>query len=118
VEGRTKSEGRRALLEQALLALDRADEYRRLLAGQDPVMVSRGTGTPHLHPLIRAEKEARETFARLAGMLGLNWDPNEDGEATLTPYQQHLERNRQEYEARLTARAMESVRPHQDNGQS
>jgi hypothetical protein len=99
VRHRTKSSGRLALLEQCLRALDRADEVHRLLGTQELISVTKTTGAAHLNPLLRAEKEARETFARLAGMLGLQWNNAQDGESTApTPYQSFLERNRQKYE--------------------
>jgi hypothetical protein len=33
----------------------------------------------HINPLVKAEREARETFARLAKMLKLDWDHDVDG---------------------------------------
>ena len=86
------------MLEQCLRALDRADECHRLLGTQELVSVTKTTGAQHLHPLLRVEKEARETFARLAGMLGLQWDPAQDGgEPAPTPFQSMLAKNRAEF---------------------
>jgi hypothetical protein len=78
-ERRSKSAGRQALLEQCLRALDRADEFRRLLAGQELVSATKSTGALHINPFVKAEREARETFARLAKALGLEWEHGIDG---------------------------------------
>ena len=75
----SRSAGRLALLEQCLRALDRADQFRRMLAGQELVTITPRTGAAHLSPLVKAEKEARDQFARLAKTLALDWDDDVDG---------------------------------------
>ena len=99
VRHRTRSSGRLALLEQCLRALDRADEVRQLLATQALVSVTTTTGAAHLNPLLKLEKEARESFAKLANMLDLAWDASKDGEpAEATPYRTYLARTAQSYQ--------------------
>jgi phage terminase small subunit len=69
-----KGPGRLALLEEALRARDRADECRALIAAQGLVTITKRTGAFHVHPLVKAEKDARAVFAKLAGLLRLAWD--------------------------------------------
>lgn len=64
-----KGPGRLALLEQALRARDRAEECRALIAAQGLVTITKRTGAVHVHPLVKAEKDARAGFAKLAGLL-------------------------------------------------
>ena len=76
-----KSPGRRVLLEQALRLVDRADELHALLAQQGPVTVTERSGLAHINPLVRAEREARGTAAKIMALLHLNWDADVDGRA-------------------------------------
>src|SRR5262245_42181221 len=79
VPSRARSVGRRALLEEALRARDRAEEFRLLIATQGLVETTKTTGMVHMNPLVRAEKDARALFAKLAGLLTLQWDSMVDG---------------------------------------
>lgn len=76
---RSKSAGRLALLEQALRALDRAEQFRALIASDGLTTATKTTGTVHMNPLVKAEQAARGQFAKIMGMLSLEWDPNVDG---------------------------------------
>jgi hypothetical protein len=61
------------LVEQALRALDRADEAAAIVTAEG--MVVGGTGKmAHCHPLLRIEKESRSLFSKLWGLLNLHWD--------------------------------------------
>src|SRR5262245_60670953 len=75
----SRSIGRLALLEQCLRALDRADQFRQMLASQQLLTITPKSGAAHLSPLVKAEKEARDQFARLAKTLALDWDGDVDG---------------------------------------
>ena len=77
--GRCRSPERLALLEQALTALDRADQAREQLAKGGVTSTTEKTGTLHVHPLVRIERENRQLFARIWGQLGLAWDADIDG---------------------------------------
>jgi hypothetical protein len=68
-----KSQGRRLLLEQMLLALDRGDEFSRLIAAEGLTTVTKTTGVVRLNPLVKAEHSARMLVAKLAALLHLNW---------------------------------------------
>jgi hypothetical protein len=71
---RAKSPARLALVEQALRARDRAEQFRALLATQDLVTVTKTTGAVHVNPAVKAEKEAQQLFARIWIALHLEWD--------------------------------------------
>ena len=71
---RSRSAGRKALLVECLKALDRADSFGRLLASQELVVATKTTGALHINPLVKAEREARDSFARMAKALNLEWD--------------------------------------------
>jgi hypothetical protein len=77
---RSRSSGRLAVLEQCLRALDEADRLRALLDAGEFVTMSKTTGMAHLNPLWKARQESLTTFARLARLLDLQWDPQRDGE--------------------------------------
>jgi phage terminase small subunit len=72
VPKQSQSPGRLALLEEALRARDRAEEFRALIAQQGITTITKTTGAVHVNPLIKAEKEARALFAKIAGMIALN----------------------------------------------
>jgi hypothetical protein len=42
------------------------------------------SGAIHLHPLLRVERESRQLFARLWGMLSLQWNQQVDGRCKLS----------------------------------
>jgi hypothetical protein len=104
---RTRSRGRLALLGQCLRAFDEANRFAALLKNEPPVTVSKRTGMHHISPLVKAEKECRMVFAQLAKILGLEWDPDQDGDGiqALSPYGHYLRQRRQE-----------ARQEHQENG--
>jgi hypothetical protein len=83
----SRSSGRQALLTEALRALDAADRFRALLSEQDLLIATKGTGTLHLNPLVRAQTEAIEVFVRIWRLLELQWDPAVDGDETPSVYE-------------------------------
>jgi len=64
---------RQAAVQVALEALDRADAARRQIEAEG--MVVSGGKMPHIHPLLKVEKDARQLFARLWAQLGMAADP-------------------------------------------
>ena len=73
------SPGRVVLLEQALTALDRADEARDVIKKEGMTTKTITTGAVHVHPLVKVERENRALFARLWKQLGLDFDARVDG---------------------------------------
>lgn len=76
---RAMSAGRIALVEEALRALDRADQMREAVDRDGPVTVNATTGMTHVHPCCKLEREARQAFSRLWTQMGLEWSSDEDG---------------------------------------
>jgi hypothetical protein len=60
------------LLEEALAALDRSNEARRLVGEQGLTTTTERSGVVHMNPLAKVEKESREQFARAWKDLGLS----------------------------------------------
>lgn len=79
VPRRARSAGRRVMLEQALTALDRANQASEQLAAGSLTTTTIKTGAVHVNPLVKVEREGRQLFARLWGMLGFGWDNQLDG---------------------------------------
>lgn len=79
VPTRCRSAGRLALLTEALRARDRAEQARLALADDSLTTKTATTGAIHLHPLIKAERESRQQFARIWEILGLSFDVQIDG---------------------------------------
>ena len=79
VPSRAMSAGRHALIEEALRALDRADEMRAVVDAEGPVSVNETTGMTHVHPCVKIERESRQAFSRLWTQMGLEWSSEEDG---------------------------------------
>jgi phage terminase small subunit len=63
---------RRTLFEQALAALDRSDAAREAIGREGMTSVTASSGTVHIHPLCRVEREARAQFASIWCSLGLD----------------------------------------------
>lgn len=82
VGDRVKSPERIALFQTALDALDRADEAKQVLDAEGLTFTTKTTGTKHLHPLLRVEKDARALFARIWNQLSLHWNQQIDGAMT------------------------------------
>jgi phage terminase small subunit len=82
VRAGTRSRGRLTLVEECLIALDQATHYRKLLEGQELLVTTPKSGAMRMHPLTRASAEAVERFARLAKLIGLEWDDELDGDET------------------------------------
>ena len=79
VPRRARSPERLALLTVALKALDRCDEARAQIAADGMTATTKTTGAIHLHPLLRVEKEARQSFLSAWSTLGLQWYQTIDG---------------------------------------
>ena len=79
VPRRATSAGRLALIEEALRALDRADQARRIVDEKGPTFETETTGTVHVRPETRIERENRQMFARIWSSMHLEWSYNEDG---------------------------------------
>jgi phage terminase small subunit len=62
---------RRAVVQAALEALDRAEQARAAVERDGMTTTTQTTGAVHLHPLLRVEREARAQFAKLWLDLGL-----------------------------------------------
>ena len=56
---------RRAAVEEALRSLDRAAEAAAVLAREGLTVPAPKGGMVHVHPLLKAERDAREQFARI-----------------------------------------------------
>lgn len=94
VPARCRSAGRLALLEAALLALERADEAREAIRGSSLVTKTESTGTLHANPLLKIEREARQQFARIWSDLGLGFDSSVDGRPLEVFLKQQAEYNK------------------------
>lgn len=79
VPRRVRSAGRRVLLEQALSALDRADQARDAVNAQGLTTATKTTGAIHINPAAKLERESRQQFARIMADMHLGWDEREDG---------------------------------------
>ena len=73
------SPGRVVLLEQALTALDRADEAAEIVRKEGMVTKTTTTGAVHVHPMVKVERENRGLFAKLWRQLRLDFDLQVDG---------------------------------------
>lgn len=79
VPRRARSAGRKALLQTALEALDRAEQARKAIAKTGLTTTTKTTGAVHINPLIKIERESRQQFARIWSDLRFNFDPRQDG---------------------------------------
>ena len=79
VPRRARSPERLALLQQALVALDRADQCREILEREGLTVTTKTTGAVHVHPLLKVEREQRQLFVRCWDLLSLTWDSSKDG---------------------------------------
>lgn len=79
VPTRGVSPGRLAMIEEALRALDRADQARAIIDAGELTTTTETTGAVHVHPAYRIEKESRAMFAALFDKLSLEWDCQTDG---------------------------------------
>ena len=77
--GRVKSAGRLVALEQALTALDRADQARAIVETQGMIIENTATHALHANPAVKIELESRRQFASIWGLLHLEFDPTLDG---------------------------------------
>jgi len=78
---RIKTASRLALFEQALYAIDRAEEARRQLENEPLVVGTNATGAKRLNPLAKLEVASRALVARIWQQLGL--DKRELGELNI-----------------------------------
>ena len=79
VPSRAKSAERQALVIVALDALDLADECRVRVRAEGLTATTKTTGTVHVHPLMKVEKEQRSLFAKVWGQLNFQWNQTIDG---------------------------------------
>lgn len=79
VPRRAKSPERLELLTVALEARDRMAQARLAIAEAGLVTTTKTTGTVHLHPLLRVEKESRTQFLQAWVALALEFDTWIDG---------------------------------------
>jgi phage terminase small subunit len=86
VRSGTRSSTRLCLVEEMCRALDRAAAFRAILGDPQALVVTTKTGMVHVHPAVRAEQEAVETFIRLARLLELQWDDELDGDQRPSVY--------------------------------
>ena len=77
---RARSPERLQALEIALRGLDRLDQIRAALDGQELMQVTRSTGAHHMNPLLRAERAAQRDFTAAWSELGFNSRESLDGE--------------------------------------
>jgi len=73
------SAGRRALVEEALRSLDRADQMREAVDRDGALTTNATTGMVHVNPCCKLEREARQAFSRLWTTMHLEWSTYEDG---------------------------------------
>jgi phage terminase small subunit len=73
-----RSAGKLALLEQALHALDRADELREAVSREGLTVKTERTGVIHVHPALRLEQLFRQQFVSAWCKLGLAHDGSRD----------------------------------------
>jgi len=59
--------------------LDRADEAAALIRSEGPVSVTPGSKVVHVHPMVKAEREARQLFVKIWRLWALEWDSRLDG---------------------------------------
>jgi hypothetical protein len=69
---RVDTPGRQVLFEEALRALDRANEARALVASEGLTSKTPATGAVHLNPTARLERDSRAQFSSLWTALGLH----------------------------------------------
>lgn len=74
VGSRAKSEGRIAMVREALEALTRADQARESIA-RDGLVIETGKDMKRINPAVRVEKDSTALFARIWSQLNLhnNW---------------------------------------------
>jgi len=74
VPGKAQSPGALVMVEQALRALDRADEAGRAIDTEGLTSLTEATGAVHVHPAVKIERENRALFARLWTSMHLDFD--------------------------------------------
>ena len=74
------SPGGLIMVEQALRALDRADQAARAVEIEGLTSVTPATGAIHVHPAVKVERENRALFARLWSQMRLevDWEFDKD----------------------------------------
>lgn len=79
VPSRARSAARLAMVQTALEALDRADAAMAEIGRVGMTSETKTTGAIHVHPLVKVERESRGQFAKLWGLMGLQFCKLEDG---------------------------------------
>jgi hypothetical protein len=67
------------MIEEALRALDGADQARAIIDAGELTTVTESTKAVHVHPAYRVERECRAMFAQLFDKLRLGWHTRTDG---------------------------------------
>jgi phage terminase small subunit len=75
---RPTSPGRLVAIEQALRSFDLAEEARRQLREQGLTTTTKTTGTVHVNPLAKIERDNRASFISVWTALHLHW-PDDGG---------------------------------------
>ena len=90
VPRRALSPERLTLLQAALEALDRADQAREALLEEGLVFTTAKTGTKHVNPIVRIEKDARQQFLQAWSQLQLSsYFPMDEAEVDLEVEDKH-----------------------------
>jgi P27 family predicted phage terminase small subunit len=76
VPSEVKSSRVLAVLTAGLEAFDRAADARKAIKRDGMVSVS-GTGIPHVHPLLKVERDSRQQFVAVWKSLGLDQEAHE-----------------------------------------
>jgi hypothetical protein len=79
VGNRIKSPGRITMFQEALEALDLADQARQARIKEGLVTITKRSGVSHTNPLLKIERENRQLFTKIWTTLNLYWDTNIDG---------------------------------------
>jgi phage terminase small subunit len=74
-----RSTQRRVSFQTALECLTRADSARVLIESQGLISKTETTGTLHINPAVRIEKESRQQFTKIWEALHLHFDQTIDG---------------------------------------
>jgi len=101
--------GRRALLQAALEAMDRAEGARQAIAVDGMVTKTGASGAIHLNPLVKAERDARQQFVAIWRALRLDCGPaysepakDPEPDTPLDEYLRELAANTDEFLPRLS----------------
>lgn len=66
------------MLQVALESLDRADQASAEIQKHGMTSTTKTTGAIHVHPLVKVERESRALFAKLWGVMNLQYNAGMD----------------------------------------